>query len=416
MPDKPRFDFDRPCDPPLEHIRVTPTGDLQLPEHLRKRVAVFAVHDGQAIPKRFRVRADGTQIVDPLELEREFVRMRDWGANVVAHEIAAALGAPSYMSCRVARVLVDFNRFPGSTPPNNTDALDALAIPELFGAALTHAEKTDLLDNFYDPISKTIEGFVEDSLIGLAVHTYDEQHHTSANKRAHISIINLALSYQRDAQLPYGVFDPMYPDHLAESTCSRILRDRMSLNLERSGFRVTHNHPYALPDGSIEMRSQVWHFFRYLRRRFEAEFPESVGDSAYARVFDMLTDTNLRRADAGELRAFLHRFRRMPEDRREALERCVDAYNRVHNYVQHSSVVKDYRRNPQRPSSVGLEVRKDLVCSFDEETGLPLPTSPEQRKVARQVAQAIAGSIRTYFETDREVYQVKAPEVELPAE
>ena len=95
---------------------------------------------------------------------------------------------------------------------------------------------------------------------------------------------------------------------------------------------------------------------------------------------------------------------------------CGDAYNHVRNYLEHSTVVKDYRRSPQRPSSVGLEVRKDLVCSFDEQTGLPLPTTPEQRKVARQVAQAIAGSIRTYFETDREVYETMAPGVELPAE
>lgn len=415
MPHKPRFDFDRPCDPPLERVRVPARGDFLLPEPLRRRVAVLAVHDGQAIPRRFRVRPDGSPIVDPEELERQFVEMRDWGANIVAEELASALGAPSYVSCRVARVLVDFNRFPGSTQPENQDALEALAIGELFGEALDHHQKTDLLESFYDPISATIESVVEDSLIGLSMHTYDEAHQ-SQNKRAHVSIISLALSYQRDAQLPYGVFDPMYPDHLAESTCSRILRDRMSLNLERSGFRVTHNHPYALPDGSIEMRAQVWHFFRFLRRRFEAEFPEAVGDPAYERVFTMLSDTNLRMAEAEEMRGFLHRFRRVSDERRPALLASLDAYKRVEAFVRDSTVVKDYRRSPERPSSVGIEVRKDLVCSFDEDTGLPLPTSPEQRQVARQIAQAIASSIRTYFATDRQVYETASPQLAIPDE
>ena len=408
-----RFDFDRPCNPPFDHVRVAPNDDSALPEQLRKRVAVFAVHDGQAIPKRFRIRPDGSPVVDPKALERQFVKMRDWGANVVAHELAAALGTPTYMTCRVARSLLDFNRFPGSTPPESHDPLEALAINPLFGEALDHHEKTDLLESFYDPISEAMEEFVADSLIGISIHTYDAEHE-SKNKRAHVSLINLALSYQRDAQLPYGVFDPMYPDHLAESSCSRILRDRMSLNLERTGFRVTHNHPYALPDGSVEMRAQVWHFFRFVRRRFEQKYPETLGDPAYERVFTMLSDTNLRLAEAEEMRSFLHRYRRVSDERRPAMLASLAAYKHIFDFLQRSNVVQDYRRSPERPSSVGLEVRKDLVCSFDPETGRPLPTSAKQRRVAQQVAQAIAGSIRTYFATDREVYETKAPEVQLP--
>ena len=413
MSNKPRFNFDRPTDPPLAQVRVQPEGEKILPEPLRSSVAVYAVHDGQSIPKRFRLTEDGTPLVDPAELEREFVRMRDWGANVVARELTAALGAPYFLTSRIARVLLDFNRFPGSTPSSNRDPLDALAISPLFGQALDHHQKTDLLQSFYDPISNALDAFVADRLIGISIHTYDEEHR-SQNKRAHVSIINLALSYQRDAQLPYGVFDPMYPDHLAESTCSRILRDRMSLNLERSGFRVTHNHPYALPDGSIEMRAQVWQFFRFLRQRFEQEFPETVGNPAYERVFTMLMDTNLRLAEAEEMRGFLHRFRKVSEERRPVLLAAYDAYKHIENYLEHSTFVRDFRRSPRRPSSVGIEVRKDLVCSFDEDTGRPLPTSPEQRRVARQIAQAIAGSISTYFATDREVYETHSPQVLLP--
>jgi hypothetical protein len=398
-----RFDFDRPCDPPLVHVGVTGTGDVQLPEPLRDKVAVFAVHDGQGIPKRFRERADGTPIVDPVALEREFVHARDWGANLVSEQVASALGLRSYATCRVARALLDFNRFPGSTPPDSEDPLEALAIGPLFGRALDHRQKTDVLESLYDRISAEIEALIGDRLIALSIHTYDEAHR-SLNKRAHISIINLALSYQRNARLPFGVFDPMYPDYLAESSCSRILRDRMSLNFERSGFRVTHNHPYALPDGCIEMRSQVWHFFRYVQRRFEAEHPEHAGDPAYARVFTMLTDTNLRLTEAEELRSFLHRFRRPPEDRRPELLAALAAYEQVAAFVRGSSVIADYRRSPMRPSSIVIEVRKDLVCSFDA-AGLPLPPNEKQLAVARKIAQAIAGAIHTYFSTDRQVYE-----------
>ncbi|MEZ4383851.1 MAG: N-formylglutamate amidohydrolase [Nannocystaceae bacterium] len=412
MPHSSRFDFDRPCNPPFARVRVAPREDALLPEPLRERVAVFAVHDGQAIPERFRVRADGSPIVDPVELERQFVKMRDWGANVVASELTAALGAPCYLTCRIARVLLDFNRFPGSTPADSPDPLDALAIGPLFAGTLDHHQKTDLLERYYDPISASIESFVKESLIGLSIHTYDESHQ-SQTKRAHVSIISLPLSYQRDAQLPYGVFDPIYPDHLAESSCSRILRDRMSLNLERSGFRVTHNHPYALPDGSVEVRAQVWHFFRFVRERFAAEFPATVDDPAYERVFTMLMDTNLRLAEAEELRSFLHRFRRVSEARRPAFLASLAAYEHIAAFLQNSTVVMDYRRSPERPSSVGIEVRKDLVCSFDAKTGLPLPTTPEQRAVAREIAKAIAGSIRTYFATDRELYETSAPPLAL---
>ncbi|MCA9635590.1 MAG: N-formylglutamate amidohydrolase [Myxococcales bacterium] len=408
MPARPRFDFDRPCDPPFARVGVTPTGDLLLPEALRQRVTVFAVHDGEAIPRRFRYRADGSPIVDPRELERHFIEARDWGANVVAGELAAALGIPSYLTCRVARVLLDFNRFPGSTPSDSHDPLEALAIGPLFARALDHHQKTDLLESFYDPISSAIEASLKESLIGLAIHTYDEAHQ-SKTKRAHVSIISLALSYQRDNRLRYGVFDPMYPDHLAESSCSRILRDRMSLNLERSGFRVTHNHPYALPDGSVEMRAQIWHFFRFLRQRFEEAHPETVGDPAYERVFTMLTDTNLRLAEADELRSFLHRFRRATDARRPAFLASLAAYEHVGRFLDASDVVSAYRRSPERPSSVAIEVRKDLVCSFDPQSGLPLPTTDEQRAVAREIAQAVAGSIRTYFATDRELYETTTP-------
>ncbi|MCA9604574.1 MAG: N-formylglutamate amidohydrolase [Myxococcales bacterium] len=402
------FDFDQPCDPPLELVGVHPSGEHRLPASLIERIAIYTPHDGGAIPARFYFGRDGvTPRIPPAKLIERHVAMRDWGANLVASELASTLGLRSYARCRIARVLLDFNRFPGLTPIDDAEPLEALAIGRIYANALSHDEATELLDDYYDPISERIEEVLADGLIGIAIHTYDETH-ASRTKRADLSIISLPLSYQNDARLTYGVFDPMYPDHLAESTCSRILRDRISLNLERTGFRVTHNHPYPIPDGGIEMRAQVWHFFRFLRRRFAEDHPETVGRPAYEAVWTMLLDTNLRLAEAEALRGYLHRFRKVQNDERRPFRAALDAYEHVHRYLDTSGVVSDYRRSPERPSSLGIEIRKDLLCTFDPETGFPSRPDATQLETARQIARAIGGAIATYIDTDRRVYEEKA--------
>ncbi|MCB9598538.1 MAG: N-formylglutamate amidohydrolase [Sandaracinaceae bacterium] len=399
------FDFDQPCDPPLEIVGVTPTGEHQLPPGVSERIAIYTPHDGGAIPARFYFRPDGvTPRVEPTRLVEQHVSMRDWGANLVAEELARTLGLASYARCKLARVLLDFNRFPGRTAVDGGEPLETLAIGRIFANVLRHDEATALLESYYDPISEGIEAFFADSLVGIAIHTYDETH-ASRTKRADLSIISLPLSYQRDARLTYGVFDPMYPDHLAESTCSRILRDRISLNLERSGFRVTHNHPYPIPDGGIEMRAQVWHFFRFLQQQFSKDHPDTIGRPDYETVWTMLLDTNLRLAEADALRGYIHRFRRVRPDERAPFQAALEAYQHIQRYLETSDAVTDFRRSPDRPSSLGIEIRKDLLCSFDPETGIPKRPDAEQLETARHIARAIAGAIATYIDTDRRVYE-----------
>lgn len=400
MHDNP-FDFDRPCAPPLEFVEVEATSEHPLPTSQREHVALYTPHDGGAIPKEFRFRPDGSPLVEPRLLERLYVEQRDWGANVVAARLASALALPGYARCRPARVLLDFNRFPGSTPANTTEGLESLAIGRLYAEALNHQQKTVLLENYYDPISDALENLLGDKLISIAVHTYDETH-ASETRRADVSIVSLALSYQRDAQMTLGVFDPLYPDDLAESMCSRILRDRISLDLERADFRVSHNHPYSMPDGSIEVRAQVWHFFRHLRRKFERAHPETVQAPSYARVWTLLLDTNLRLAEAETFRGFLHRFRKVPADQLAGMNAALEAYRHVRDFMRDNDVAREFRRSPNRPSSLGLEIRKDLVCTFDPSNGGPQKPTAEQKACAHRIAQAIAGAIATYIEHDRE--------------
>lgn len=386
---------------PYELIDVPANPDGALEPNVRPRVLIHTVHDGDVLPPRF-AEAWG-DIDDPL-LRQTFARERDWGANLVAMHLAHALGAPMYGRVTLARVLLDFNRFPGTTPPGNRDPLERLAINPPFAERLSHADKMALLDE-YDHISALLEPHLRRKLIVIGVHTYDELN-PSTTSRPHLSVVNLPAGYQREAAMPYGVFDPMYPDVLGESSCSRILRDRISLNLERVGFRVSGNHPYALPEGSIEVRSQVWYFFSFLRGRYEKEHPATLGDPAHSLVWDMLLNTNLRDAHAEQLRGYLHRYRKVAPGEEKLFSDARVAYEGIQRFLDQSDTLSRYRRSASRPSSLALEVRKDLLCEMDPETGLPRPATPQMRDVAKQIANVVAGAIRIYFEADRGDLQV----------
>ncbi|MEM7159121.1 MAG: hypothetical protein AAF799_40160 [Myxococcota bacterium] len=393
------FDFDRPSGAPFELVPVPDAETHILPETYRSKVFIHTVHDGDIIPREFREDEQGRPIVPLDVLDRAHVRERDWGANLVAKQIAIALGLPHYGRVRIARALLDFNRFPGSTPPSCRDPLDRLAINSPFAEALSHSQKMEVL-NLYDGISDGVEAHFSDRLIVLGVHTYDELNPTNTS-RPQLSLVNIPAGYQREAKMPYGVFDPIYPDLLGESTCNRILRDRVSLNLERTGFRVMSNHPYALPEGSVEVRAQVWYFFTYVRQRFEQERPQTAGDEAYSLVWRMLLNTNLRDALPEALRGHLHRLRRAGVEHETLFRQAEVAYRTIRDYLADGRVRDDYRRAPNRPSSLALEIRKDLLCDIDPKHGTPRPAKAEAKKRAQLIAKVVAGAIATYLETDR---------------
>lgn len=376
---------------PFELVAVESVPEPAVPARYRRRLLIHTVHDGGVFPDAYRRR------LDPEVLETAYIRERDWGANLVAESIARQAGLAGYGRVNIARALLDFNRFPGSTPPGTDHPLERLAINPPFADLLSHSEKMELLD-VYDAISDRYERLLPDQLILIGVHTYDE-HNPSETSRPHLSIVNQPLGYHRDAQMSYGVFDPIYPDVLGESTSSRILRDRMSLNLERAGFRVSSNHPYALPDGSIEVRSQVWFFFSFLRRRFLDARPDTADDAAFSLVWRMLLNTNLRQAEPEALRGFLHRYRTATADQAELFNRALAAYETICAFVT-PELVREYRRSPDRPSSLALEVRKDLLCEFDDR-GRPLPATGPMRERARLIGEIVAGALETFFEVDR---------------
>ncbi len=367
-----------------------------VPEAFRGRIMIDTVHDGDFIPAEFLVDAAG----EPIPAERfraEYVSERDWGANLVAGFLAEALGLPGFFQVNVARVLMDFGRFPGVTG-SKAEHLNRYAVNYPFSELLSYEQKKRLLEAYYDPISARTDAVVRDRQIKIAVHTYD-QRNPSGTHRPHISLVNRSNAYQEYGELPRGLFDPLYPDVLAEFTADRVLLNRIALNLEKHGLPVAANYPYCLPEGSVEVRSQVWFYFHFLRRRFLEAYPETEGQPGYRRAWSMMMDTNLRSSESEALRSHLHMFRRAPPGRTVEFRAAREAYNHIAEFTRaNPEIVNQYRFSPDRPSSLGIEVRKDLVWEF--EGGRPVRPLPER---ARQIAYGIAEAVEIYLRTDRPV-------------
>ncbi|MEM1346917.1 MAG: hypothetical protein AAGI01_00065 [Myxococcota bacterium] len=397
MTDFPRRTLTTRPQPLLEEVPVAPLDVMDVPARAREELMLDVIHDGDYVPARFLVDRDEQPITFDW-IDADYVRERDWGACLVAERIAARLGLRAYTRVNVARVLMDFGRFPGSTP-EHADHLHRFAINYPFSGRLSFAAKRALLEECYDPISRQMEEKLTDKRIKLAIHTYD-QYNDSGTERPAISIITRSLSYQNTSEMPAGLFDPLFPDVLGEFTADRTLRDRLSLMLEKANIPVAHNYPYCLPEGSLEVRYQVWVYFQALRVFFESRAPETKGDGCYELVWRMLSDTNLRSAESDMFRSFIHMFRRAPQSRDEEFRRAARAYDRLCVFCasdEGQRFVRRYRFSPRRVSSLGLEVRKDLLCEFDASGD---PTRVRWGNVQR-IGDVLARALQIYMCEDR---------------
>ncbi|MCP4500280.1 MAG: hypothetical protein GY822_10005 [Deltaproteobacteria bacterium] len=360
------------------------------------RLLLDVIHDGDVIPAELLVDNNNKPFA-----ERDYFdayhKERDWGASLVAKHLAKELGLGGFLNVNIARVVMDFGRFPGVTPPEAAH-LDRRAINYPFAELLSHTQKKRVLEHYYDGISDAYEPYVSRTNIKIAIHTYDT-HNESGTRRPPLSILTRSVGYQVLSEMPFGVFDPLYPDILGMFTADRILRDRLSLTLEKAGYSVEHNYPYLLPDGSVEVRSQVWSFFHHLRGAFEKAHPHTKREESYRAVWDMLADTNLRSSTSEALRSYLHFFRRVPPSKEEKFERSRQAYAAICRFLDEEGhdFIDAYRVDSQRSSSLGIEVRKDLVYEFDDEGRAVAPKDD----AAREIAGVLAKALREYFETDR---------------
>ncbi len=368
---------------------------ITIPAAFQDRVMIDVIHSGHVIPATFLVDRHG-ETIRPEVFYSSYLRERDWGACLVARALAARLGLGGYYRIHIARTLLDFGRFPGSTP-RGAPHMERLAINEPFSHLLSHYQKRHLLADYYDTISDAMDGALRGKRIKFAVHTYD-RYSPSGAERPEFSVITRSQAVERDRPGFFSAFDDLYPGELGEFTADPVLRDRISLTLQKRGFFVEPNYPYSLPEGSVEVRAQVWSFFGELRRSFEARFPETAGDKAFGKVWTMLMDTNLRRAESEMLRSYLHMYRRVPEHELAGAESARDAYIRIAQYLRENraKLVDAYQDSPQRISALGIEVRKDLLWEFDDH-GQPIRPRPEQ---AEAIADALAEGVAIYFKRD----------------
>lgn len=399
------------CDEPVEPLEFVPAPEVgknvDIPDHFQNSLMIDTIHDGATIPRPFwdaLMQEWGDNEEKMAEFDFDYVRERDWGSDLVATALVQALNrhgyrCEGYHRITIARVLMDFGRFPGHTKLK-AHHLDRFAINYPFSYLLNYDLKKYLLESYYDVISQKIEPIVASKMIKFSIHTYD-RYNDAGTERPLTSVINRPMSYQLHSTMPVDFFDPIFPPVLGEYTADRRLTHRLALMLERAGFPSADNYPYLLPSGSTEVRAQVWLFFHHLQKKYEVEFPATRESLAYQRVWAMLTDTNLRSAECENLRSYLHMFRRAPEGEEALYAESRLAYERIRDYIHHNEdeLVKEYRRSSERPSCLGIEVRKDYVWEFaDDECRKPIRPKPEN---AKKVADVLAKALIRYIREDR---------------
>ena len=392
----------------LVPIEFIPHTEPPARPHSADEALIFTIHDGPQVPRHlFGGRAE--EMFSRPAVAEAYVRERDWGADRVARHLSREIGTGGYMSLRMARAVMDFGRFPGTSNVGET-YLRRHAIYPPVQDFLDAGEAHSLLEDYYDPASMAFVSFLSGKRVSISVHTYD-RFNKSGTERPEVSLVSRSLSYQRTSTIPPYIFDPLFPPILGEATCHRILTYQALVNLERGGWRTALNYPYVMPEGSVEIRAQVWFFFRHLRRNFLAAFPDTENDPAYERVWRMLTDVVRRDSGAERLRAHLHRHRR-PEPEEEALfARCREAYGRIERFLSahRGSLVESFRFAHERLSCLGIEVRKDLLARLDDR-GLPVAPRPDAEAVAAQIAGLIGSAVRSYFEEVATEGEAETPE------
>lgn len=359
-------------------------------------VLVFTIHDGDAFPRHlFGQRSD--EVLDDPEVREAYVLERDWGANLVARHLARELGQESFLKVPLARLVLDFGRFPGISSIGERYLLRHSIFPPLQNL-LSEKARHDLLSRYYDTMSQNLVQHFADRRLTLAVHTYDHRNRTGT-PRPEVSLVTRSLSYQEMSEMPPFIFDPLFPHILGEQTTHRKLSYQIALDLENLGWPAALDYPYLMPEGSVEIRAQVWFYFRFLRRRFAEKYPETQDQQAYQRVWQLLLDVVRRSAPCERLRAYLHRYREAPPGSEELFAEARAAYGEIARFQSEhrEELVNGYRLDPrQRPNCLGLEVRKDLLCEMDDQ-GLPLRLRPDADRVAAEIAGSIAGSVRSYL-------------------
>ncbi len=361
-----------------------------------ERILIYSIHDGRLLP------ADLLDTDEPALSHSRMVRdayrtERDWGANLVAGYLARHLGLGGYFRVEVARVLLDYGRLPGSSPAGAAH-LKRKAIFAPVSELLSPAGTERLLRGGYDRLEAAMTRRLAGKALSIAIHTYDP-YDAGGRLRPEMSLITGFAGVERPTPAARSAYDPLFPMDLREATCDPALCHRALSNLERGGREVSINSPYDLHEGSVELRAQSRFFFRYLKRRFDEAFPE-IGESvSHQRVWSMLGDVAQRSAESRSLHGFLHRCRPAPAGQEWACAGGRHAYREIARFLgeRRDQLIRDYLFVHDRPSTLAIEVRKDVFCEFDNDgavAGLRVDAHQVARDLARRLAAAVAAYVR----------------------
>jgi len=377
--------------PPFESVPVSPDPlGHPVPASFRDKILVDVIHDGANVPRAFADNVYGERILADTPFPDRFQEERDWGAELVAKSLASALGIPSYHRITTARVLLDFGRFPGISP-RSAEHLHRYAISHPFSDALSHHQKRNLLTDHYDVISNGMEQALKGKRLKIAIHTYDKRNPTQFERPA-VSLLTRPFGYQELVPVPFPHFDPIFPAKVVEYTADRLLKARVAQTLEEAAIHTADNFPYSLPEGSVEVRAQVWYFFQHVRDIYTASLPPrplSLMSERCPRemVWEMLLDTNLRSSESETLRSYLHMFRNPPAGKANLFQAAQEEYQQIQRFIRREQayLVNSYREGTQRPSTLIIELRKDLVWQFED--GVPVgPRVANAQFLARRIA------------------------------
>jgi hypothetical protein len=377
---------------PIEFVRFDGRKNAGIP---KDSLLVFTIHDGGQVPRH--LWGDRSEEVLNLEEVRyAYMRERDWGANRVAEHLARSLGLAGYLRVNLARVILDFGRFPGTSALGEEYLRRHSMFPPV-EHLLSEDAKHEVLARYYDGISQGLTQHFVDKKLTIGVHTYD-RFNRSGTERPRLSLISRSLEYQLHANLPPYIFDPLFPAVLAEATCDRSLIYRLGLDLEMAGHPTATDFPYLMPEGSVEIRAQVWYFFRHLRKAFTEAHPETRDKAEYLRIWQMLQDVTRRSPDCERLRAFLHRYRDAPPNLENVFARARTAYGEIKEFLQreHHKLVEGYSFSTTRASCLGIEVRKDQMSVLNERNEVLGPRELAGQR-AEAIAEVIGTSIKAHF-------------------
>ncbi len=395
-----RVDFSQPIHPLVEDLSdpfvPVPVESAELSD-LDDQVLVDSIHDGHIIPSSLGTLSDAAW----KDLEFAYTDERDWGAHYVADAVTRHLGLRDYKKVRLMRPLLDFNRFAGINELSlGHDHRDAIFPP--MSVHLNRRQCRTLMEEGYDRIDDALESWIEGKKIKLAIHTYRPANDIGTQRPA-VSLITQSASYERQTDLRRASFYEFYPRQLVEFTADRMLTYRMASYLEQSFVPTGLNTPYLLPDGSVEMRAQVWLFIRFLREHYEEKGTVAHrGTREYEAVWNMLLGTNGRSAEATSLREQLHQAARVPKSQDLDFQKLQEIYDGIRQYlgVNHGQIVAEYRFSPERTSCIIIEVRRDYFLEMEPGPhGHDRPVSVNMDRV-ETVCQAIAAATRDYLKND----------------